>query len=89
MFANARRHGLASRPETRSVRDTVAPVIPWHGGGHGGAGRRVRCDPRLHEHAQRVVGRDLVELEYPGALVGVRVRVRARDPAELKCPGPL
>ena len=34
----------------------------------GGAGRRVRCNPRLHEHAQRVIGCDLVELKYPRAL---------------------
>ena len=33
----------------------------------GGAGRRV-CNPRLYEHAQRVVWCDLVELKCPGAL---------------------
>ena len=37
------------------------------------------CDPIHHEHAHRVVGRDLIELECPVALVGVRVRVRYRD----------
>ena len=33
----------------------------------GGAGRRV-CNPRLYEHAQRVVWCDPVELKFPGPL---------------------
>ena len=37
----------------------------------------MRCEPRLHEAAQRVVGRELMELECPWPLVGVRVRIRA------------
>ena len=42
-----------------------------------GRGRVLCCDPLLHDLAQRVVGRDIIELEWWGALVGVRVRVRA------------